>query len=58
MNSFDLIVALRGGLPDRCDFCDQPFTDERYPIPEEGSEWACSECVARWDAAEKEARNG
>jgi hypothetical protein len=46
--AFDLIVGLRGGLPEKCDFCDQPFTTERHPVPEEAGEWTCSECVARW----------
>jgi ribosomal protein L37AE/L43A len=51
MNTFDLLVQLRGGLPDKCDFCGQEYSAKRYPIPEEAGEWACSECVARWDAA-------
>jgi ribosomal protein L37AE/L43A len=46
--AFNLIVGLRGGLPEKCDFCDQPFTERRYPVPEEAGEWTCSECVARW----------
>jgi len=43
------IVALRGGVPPDCDFCRQPFTDTRRPIPEEGGEWACTECYERWE---------
>jgi hypothetical protein len=27
-----LIVALRGGLPDKCDFCGQPYNNERKPV--------------------------
>jgi hypothetical protein len=46
--AFDLIVGLRGGLPEACDFCGQPFTQARYPVPEEAGEWTCSECLARW----------
>ncbi len=46
--ALDLIVQLRGGLPGKCDFCEQPYTEDRYPIPEEGGEWTCSECLARW----------
>jgi len=46
--AFELLVSLRGGLPDACDFCRQPFTQARYPVPEEAGAWACSECVARW----------
>lgn len=48
--AFDLIVALRGGVPAACDFCRQPFTRERYPIPEEAGEWTCRECLTRWEA--------
>ena len=25
------------------------FVEDRHPEPEEAGEWACSECVARWD---------
>lgn len=46
--AFELIVALRGGLPGACDFCGQPFTAARYPIPEEAGEWTCRECLDRW----------
>ena len=48
--AFDWIVYLRGGLPEACDFCGQPFTQERYPVPEEAGEWTCAECLARWIA--------
>ena len=48
--AFDLIVALRGGLPKACNFCGQPFTEARYPVPEEAGERACSECMTRWNA--------
>lgn len=50
MNTFDLLVQLRGGMPERCDFCGQPYNNLRTPEPEEAGEWACSECVARWNA--------
>jgi ribosomal protein L37AE/L43A len=53
-SAFDLIVSLRGGLPERCDFCKKPYTEDRYPIPEEAGEWTCNECVARWNKAERE----
>lgn len=46
--TMSLLISLRGGLPDACDFCGQPFTDQRWPVPEEAGEWACSECEARW----------
>ena len=48
MNTFDLIVAFRGGLPECCDFCGQPYTEDRWPEPEEAGAWACNECVQRW----------
>jgi hypothetical protein len=51
--AFDFIVALRGGIPDTCDFCQKPFTVERYPIPEEAGEWTCRECLDRWRAEGK-----
>jgi hypothetical protein len=48
--AFEFIVALRGGFPKACDFCDQPYSEQRYPVPEEGGAWTCSECEARWQA--------
>lgn len=45
----DLVIILRGGLPETCDFCGQLFSDTRQPVPEEAQAWACSECVARWE---------
>ncbi len=45
----ELIVALRGGIPDQCDFCGQVFTEENYPTPEEAGQWACIQCVKRWE---------
>lgn len=45
-----MIADLRGGLPECCDFCKQPFTEARYPIPEEAGEWTCRECLTRWEA--------
>jgi len=45
----DLIVALRGGVPDVCDFCGEA-TDPDDLHPEEGGEWACTECIRAWDA--------
>ena len=49
MNMLELIAELRGGIPDKCDFCDKLFTKENYPTPEECGEWACIECVDRWE---------
>lgn len=49
MTVLDMIAELRGGIPEKCDFCGQPFNDKRYPIPEEAGEWTCSECWERWE---------
>lgn len=48
-----LIVSLRGYLPEKCDFCGQPYENGRYPIPEEAGEWACNECQQRWQLEEQ-----
>jgi ribosomal protein L37AE/L43A len=48
MNMLDMLIELRGGLPEKCDFCDQPYNDTRHPEPEEAGAWACTECVERW----------
>lgn len=47
--AFRFLMDLRGGIPDQCDFCRQPFTEARYPVPEEAGEWACRECEIRWE---------
>lgn len=54
MHTRDLIFALRGGAPETCDFCGQPYTDDRRPEPEEAGQWACSECTARWAKQEEQ----
>ena len=48
MKITDMIVELRGGIPENCDFCGKPFSEIRQPIPEEAGEWTCSECLKRW----------
>jgi hypothetical protein len=53
--AFDMLVANRGGIPATCDFCRQPFTEARWPVPEEGRAWACSECEAGWIKEENNA---
>jgi hypothetical protein len=50
VNTLDLLISIRGGLPERCDFCDRPYEDGRYPVPEEAGAWSCNECEARFDA--------
>jgi hypothetical protein len=52
MSDWDLVMSIRGGFPEKCDFCGKPYTDGRYPVPEEAGAWACSECLARWDREE------
>jgi hypothetical protein len=42
--AFWMLVDMRGGLPECCDFCGQPFSEARFPVPEEGQAWSCSEC--------------
>lgn len=49
---FNLIVELRGGIPERCDFCGEPYTEARRPTPDESGEWACTECWERWEREE------
>lgn len=47
-----LLIGIRGGLPETCDFCGQPYGEGRYPVLEEAGEWACSECLRRWEREE------
>ena len=56
MNMIAMIAELRGGIPEKCDFCDQSYTEKRYPIPEEAGEWTCSECWERWEKEEQNER--
>jgi len=57
MNMLEIIAELRGGIPSTCDFCGETFTEENYPTPEEGGEWACITCVKRWDEQYKQEQN-
>lgn len=52
-NSRDLIIALRGGIPAKCDFCGKETPPERMD-PEEGGEWVCYDCEERWEREERE----
>jgi hypothetical protein len=52
MSMLDAIIELRGELPEKCDFCGEPYNEHRHPTPDEGGEWACTECWARWDKEE------
>ena len=56
MNAFDMIVALRGGLPEKCDFCERSYEDGRYPVPEEAGAWSCNECEAQESARDEMAK--
>src|SRR5262249_9552848 len=44
----DMLIALRGGLPDKCDFCGLPYEGTRYPVPEEAGAWSCNKCEAAY----------
>jgi hypothetical protein len=52
MNLLQMIAELRGGIPVKCDFCNQPYSEQRHPVPEEAGEWACTECWKRWEKEE------
>ena len=41
---YQFIAELRGGVPERCDFCQRPYTEERYPVLEEAGLWSCNVC--------------
>jgi hypothetical protein len=34
---WDLIMSIRGGFPENCDFCEQPYGKNRHPVPESAS---------------------
>ena len=48
MNSLDLVAAIRGGWPEKCDFCGRSYENGRYPEPEEAGAWSCNECQAEY----------
>ena len=52
----ETIIAMRGGIPEKCDFCGQTFTDDNYATPEEAGEWACLKCVLRWNREDEKKR--
>lgn len=49
----ELIEALRGGVPVKCDFCGKEVPDFCME-PEEGDMWACIWCLYRWEATENQ----
>lgn len=48
----ELIVALRGGIPAKCDFCEQETAPEKLH-PEEAGDWVCETCLRRWEKEER-----
>lgn len=47
-----MLVDLRGGLPEACDFCKTP-TEPADLHPEEGGLWACITCINRWEEQDR-----
>ena len=47
----DFVVALRGEVPSKCDFCYQPKPLEELE-PEEAGDWVCHDCLKRWDESD------
>ena len=45
------IVDLRGGIPERCDFCGKPTPPEQME-PEEAGDWVCHTCMKHWNEQE------
>lgn len=43
-----LIEDLRGGVPEKCDFCGEPKAADNLE-PEEGGAWVCWDCLDRWE---------
>jgi formylmethanofuran dehydrogenase subunit E len=49
----EMIIALRGGVADKCDFCGED-TPEEDMHPEEAGQWACITCITRWEKEDHE----
>jgi len=47
------IAMFRGGMPEKCDFCDTPTPHEQLE-PEEAGDWVCWHCLLKW--AEEDGR--
>lgn len=54
MSTRDALIAIRGGLPPKCDFCSKKVDPDTLH-PEEGGLWVCEDCLQRW---EREEANG
>lgn len=52
----DMIIALRGGIPELCSFCRETL-DHETAVPEEGGEWACRECWDRFEESDGRLRS-
>jgi len=46
MDIRELIIGLRGGVPNKCDFCGEDF-DEHALYPEEAGMWICIDCIQK-----------
>ena len=44
----ELLIALRGGVPLKCDFCGKETEPDKLE-PEEAGAWVCWECYDRWE---------
>ena len=56
MNARELIEDIRGGVPGKCDFCENETPDHQLH-PEEAGDWACIFCILRWEANDMIADN-
>jgi hypothetical protein len=52
LDTANLINALRGGKPGKCDFCGQKKPNNELE-PEEGGQWACWDCLTQWENQQK-----
>jgi len=50
-DTLDFLIDLRGGMPEKCDFCGGPINGD--PIPEEAGDWACRQCFERWEEEDR-----
>lgn len=48
LDARSLIEAIRGGIPDECDFCGTKTAPEKLH-PEEAGMWACEKCLDFWE---------
>jgi hypothetical protein len=52
-DAYDLILALRGGHPEKCDHCGVLFTEDNVANPAEAGQWICYACMCiemGWEA--------